>query len=100
MEGVFHFNVLPAPSLRITILGAINGSLAGGRLSHGAYSFDHLTSNDIDILSRFQTRTVPTLETPHTRGLYQTEILILAGQVCNPSTPTQHCQMLTSLLGL
>lgn len=83
--GVFHLHVLSTPSLRNTILGTINGSLMGGRLSHGADRIDHLTSNDIDILSRFQTRTIPTLETPETRGLYQTEILTLAGQVCNPS---------------
>lgn len=83
MVGMFHLEVLPAPSLRNTILGSINGSLTRGTLSHEAHPFDHLTSNDIDILSRFQARTVPTIETPHTRGLYQTEILTLAGQVCN-----------------
>lgn len=95
-EGMFHLDVLPAPSLRNTILGVINGSLTGGRLSHDGVDpqFDHLTSGDIDVLSRFQTRTIPTLETPHTRGLYQTEILILAGQVCNISSQasTQGCQ--------
>lgn len=52
-----------------------------GRLSHGADPFDNLTSSDIDILSRFHTRTIPTLETSNTRGLYQAEILTLTGQV-------------------
>lgn len=56
-----------------------------GRLSHGAdHPFDNLASSDIDILSRFHTRTIPTLELSHTRGLYQAEILSLTGQVCEP----------------
>ncbi|KAH8666542.1 hypothetical protein BX600DRAFT_549606 [Xylariales sp. PMI_506] len=80
MGGMFHLDVLPSPPLRGTILGAINSSLAGANLSHGDYPFDYLTINDIDVLSRFQTRTIPTLETPHIRGLYQTEIITLAGQ--------------------
>lgn len=49
--------------------------------------FNNLTSSDIDILSRFRTRTIPTLETSNTRGLYQAEILTLTGQVCDLPLP-------------
>lgn len=98
---MYHLDVLPAPSLRTTILGALNGSLMVGRISHAADPFDDLTSGDIDILSRFHTRTIPTLETSNTHGLYQAEILALTGQVCKPPPPrpVQGYRTLTSLLG-
>lgn len=82
-----HLDVLAAPSLRTTILGSLNGSLMVGRLSHEADPFDNLTSSDVDILSRFHIRAIPTLETSNTRGLYQAEILTLTGQVCDPPPP-------------
>lgn len=84
---MYHLDVLTAPSLRTTILGALNGSLMAGRISHAAEPFDDLTSGDIDILSRFHTRTIPTLETSNTHGLYQAEILALTGQVCDLPPP-------------
>lgn len=84
---MYHLDVLTAPSLRTTILGVLNGSLMVGRIPHAADPFDDLTSGDIDILSRFHTRTIPTLETSSTHGLYQAEILALTGQVCDPPPP-------------
>ncbi|KAH8886512.1 hypothetical protein GQ53DRAFT_844797 [Thozetella sp. PMI_491] len=79
VQGPFHTDIMPSPSVNTTIRGVINASLAQrAHMMAGKDLTYELTSHDFDILSRFHSRTILTLSTSTTICLYQKESIRLA----------------------
>jgi hypothetical protein len=74
--------ILPSPSAKISVLGALNAALRREPYLNNQNPILQLTNGDLDILTRFQFRTTPTLATTGSQDLYQREAIRLACLVC------------------
>lgn len=91
MNGPYQIGILPSPSAKTAVLGALNAALRREPFLDRQNPILQLTNRDLDILTRFQFRTTPTLATTGSQDLYQREAIRLACLVRPPriSTP-QH----------
>ena len=73
-----HLSPAPTPSINHTTISMLNTSLSsciGASESHDSY---HFTKHDLQLLNRFQFRTIHTLGTPQCTQTYQKELVKLA----------------------
>ncbi|CAH0051382.1 unnamed protein product [Clonostachys solani] len=78
MNGPYQIGILPSPSAKTAVLGALNAALRREPFLDSQNPVLQLTNRDLDILTRFQFRTTPTLATTGSQDLYQREAIRLA----------------------